>query len=352
MKLLSICVPTYNRSEEIKALNDSFLVKVLDIYGEDVEVRVCDNSDDVIAEFNRANLDERIKYSKNDGNIGFAGNVLRCASLAEGEYLWLLPDNDDVLWDGFESMMDTLQQRSSDCFLVPYVMKNHFGNTIEFNYDFLESGRNYTAFDVLSSNPGFLPFVLLSSGIVRLDKSCIGEIRDKLSGNIFVQIALLLSMLQDMAAIQVLQRPVIDYKVEIRGRFAPVSLFDSIIELLDYLSTKYESVRSNRVERANRAYRSLLFLLLSHYSGLCFVMGVDGARKVFLTRLISYLDIKNILMALVIMLPRLISGQLYIILLAKDYANKESTSGFGGWIKKFLEGFSILQGRQLSASEQ
>lgn len=348
MKILSICIPTYNRPGEIKHLNDYFLRKVLDLYGEVVEIVICDNSDDVFAEKNRNNIDSRINYIKNGKNIGFGGNVLRCTEIAIGEYIWLLPDNDEIFWDGFESLMHAVKKREADCFLVPYTMVDHFGEVVEQHYSFLAQNEKLTLLNVLSGNEDFLPFVLLSGGVVRLQKKHIGEIRQNLSANIFIQIALLLSMLRESSTVLVLPKPLIDYKVEYRGRFAPVDLFDSIIGLLDYLSGKYECVRISRARRAKRAFRSLIFLLLGHYSGLCSVHRAEGVRGAFFIRLLKHVDVRNILICLIILLPPFISGQLYIVFLAKGYANKINQNGVLHWLKIFREGVTKLRDRRLT----
>ena len=43
-RLLSICIPTYNRNYELKRLYDNFLSVVIDKFRDDVEIIVCDNS--------------------------------------------------------------------------------------------------------------------------------------------------------------------------------------------------------------------------------------------------------------------------------------------------------------------
>jgi hypothetical protein len=271
--------------------------------------------------------------------------------MAKGEYIWLLSDNDQVLWPGFVCLMQVLDKREFDCVLVPYTTKNYLGETSEEHYLFVDRNKKNTLFDVLSGNKDFLPFNLLSGGVVRLNKSHIQEIRNSLSANVYVQIALLLSMLRDSATIGVLSTPLIDYETEHHYRFSPVELFDSIIALLEYLSVTHESIRANKSMRANKAYRSLVFMLLGHYSGLCKIHEGDSARRAFFVRLLKHIDIKNLLMFMVLALPRFISGQIYIFFLAKDYANRSNSGGFVGWFKRLGGGISKLLERRLSSSE-
>ena len=113
----------------------------------------------------------------------------------------------------------------------------------------------------------------------------------------------------------------------------------------------HESIRVNKSKRANKAYRSLIFMLLSHYSGLCNIHEGDRARRAFFVRLLKHIEIKNLLMFMILMLPRFISGQMYIIFLAKDYANKGDFVGIIGWFKRLGNGVTKLRERRLLSSE-
>ena len=51
-KLLSICIPTYNRPNKLKRLYDFFLRRALNEYSNQIEIVVCDNSDNKNAQLN------------------------------------------------------------------------------------------------------------------------------------------------------------------------------------------------------------------------------------------------------------------------------------------------------------
>ncbi|OQA52247.1 MAG: GalNAc(5)-diNAcBac-PP-undecaprenol beta-1,3-glucosyltransferase [candidate division WS2 bacterium ADurb.Bin280] len=53
-----------------------------------------DNTEGVIKKFQKQ--DERIKYFRNEKNLGYSGNLKRCRELATGEYIYLM-GNDDIL---------------------------------------------------------------------------------------------------------------------------------------------------------------------------------------------------------------------------------------------------------------
>ncbi|NCO14679.1 MAG: hypothetical protein COZ36_01725 [Piscirickettsiaceae bacterium CG_4_10_14_3_um_filter_44_349] len=92
--LVSICVPTYNRPNLIGKLLDSILNQTY----QDFEVIITDNSDNLEIQslIETKYKDPRIRYFKNEQNLGMGGNTRRALSLIQGEYFTFTPDDD--LW--------------------------------------------------------------------------------------------------------------------------------------------------------------------------------------------------------------------------------------------------------------
>lgn len=89
----SICLPAYNSEKIIGETLHSVLAQTF----RDYEVIVVDDcSTDGTEAAVRAFADERIRYVRNEINLGFTRNLARSAELARGKYLYLL-GNDDVL---------------------------------------------------------------------------------------------------------------------------------------------------------------------------------------------------------------------------------------------------------------
>ncbi len=94
---VSICIPTYNRAKYLqnclKSINDA--AQYLD---ESLNVEICisDNcSSDATEDIVRyANLALPVKYSRNKRNIGIPRNFLHVVNMAEGEFVWLIGDDD------------------------------------------------------------------------------------------------------------------------------------------------------------------------------------------------------------------------------------------------------------------
>ncbi|MEY2371404.1 glycosyltransferase family 2 protein [Lysinibacillus capsici] len=88
---LSICIPTYNRAQILKET----LLNVLDCVDEGIEVVVSDNnSDDNTYSIIKNLKAPRIKYFKNQENIGAVRNIVRVLERAKGKYSLLISDED------------------------------------------------------------------------------------------------------------------------------------------------------------------------------------------------------------------------------------------------------------------
>lgn len=103
--LLTIAIPTYNR-----------LAKVIDRIGEllpqlddRIEVIIFDNAsessvEDAVRSNYGALIDQKFTFSRNRRNIGLAANLCRCFETAEGEWLWILGDDDAVAADAVKKI--------------------------------------------------------------------------------------------------------------------------------------------------------------------------------------------------------------------------------------------------------
>ncbi|MCE9629974.1 MAG: glycosyltransferase [Planctomycetia bacterium] len=89
--LVSICIPTYNRLALLQAAVQSCLAQTFT----DFDIVITDNSDrDDSEQWVRQLNDPRIRYHRNERNLGGAGNFSKAISLARGKYVKLLMDDD------------------------------------------------------------------------------------------------------------------------------------------------------------------------------------------------------------------------------------------------------------------
>lgn len=108
--ILSICIPTYNRSVFLKQSLD---VLCHQINSDDVELIISDNDSpddtkEVVGEFIKQN--SRIQYFKQDTNVGASRNFISLMNRAQGKYILLLGD-DDILADNAVSVLVDILKR-------------------------------------------------------------------------------------------------------------------------------------------------------------------------------------------------------------------------------------------------
>jgi abequosyltransferase len=117
--LLTIAVPTYNRSGFLAELLEALQPQLAD--EERVELLIFDNAspDDtpaVVQDFRRRGL--ALRYCRNDSNVGADGNFVRCYEAACGEYVWILGDDDILLPGGLKVVLGHLESRRYDLFYL------------------------------------------------------------------------------------------------------------------------------------------------------------------------------------------------------------------------------------------
>lgn len=112
-KILTIGIPTYNRSRFIVAQLKR--LSTLDAqHRELIEIFVSDNcspdntQDAIISFRNQTNLD--FTYHRNNTNLGMDGNFKNCFQFAKTKYVWVLGDDDFINIKKLESLVDYLYE--------------------------------------------------------------------------------------------------------------------------------------------------------------------------------------------------------------------------------------------------
>jgi glycosyltransferase involved in cell wall biosynthesis len=140
--LLSICLPTYNRADLLQLALHSLVPQIEECKGE-VELIISDNasSDNTYEVVKEALECKYIHYYCNNENIGAVKNmVLLTNELANGEYCWIIGDDDMVNRKKLSKILNILRNnRNLDYFYVNYYCKS-----IEERNDLiLKSGSSY-----------------------------------------------------------------------------------------------------------------------------------------------------------------------------------------------------------------
>ena len=111
--ILSICIPTWNRSNYLSMSLDSLEKQLRDIPLGLVELYISDNfSEDgtphVVDNYIQKGLP--LTYNRNNENIGAARNFLQCMKNAKGKYILLLGDDDVINPGGLKIILEKLRE--------------------------------------------------------------------------------------------------------------------------------------------------------------------------------------------------------------------------------------------------
>ena len=102
---LSICIPTYNRESHLANCLNSI---ILSSSQSEINFEVCvsDNCsiDDTESVVRHAQSFIDIKYHRNSNNIGIPRNFLQVVSMADGEFIWLIGDDDLLMPDAISAL--------------------------------------------------------------------------------------------------------------------------------------------------------------------------------------------------------------------------------------------------------
>ncbi len=129
--LISICIPTYNRPENLLNCLNSLSLQT----NKNFEVCISDNCSDhdikkIIEPFKEK---LNIKFSKNEKNLGAALNFLKVASMSESEFIWFLGDDDLLIPSAIEEITKLIKV-NPDCDFY-WINSSHLDNNYLKNFN-------------------------------------------------------------------------------------------------------------------------------------------------------------------------------------------------------------------------
>ena len=133
MIILSICIPTYNRATHLRNSLSAIIQCGLANLPE-VQVCVSDNcsTDATRQVVIDAEQTLKIKYNLNESNLGFARNMLEVVQMADGQFVWVLGDDDLLIPSACEKIIDLISKHS----LVDFFVVNANNLTTEYVQSF------------------------------------------------------------------------------------------------------------------------------------------------------------------------------------------------------------------------
>jgi abequosyltransferase len=136
--LLTIAIPTYNRSKLLELCLDSIIGQVRDS-PKNIEILLFNNaSTDNTREVAEKYISEypNINYSENDMNRGPDYNIGRCFRLANAKYVWVFSDDDLLLPRAIERIMPLLQ--GEDLAIIALAVRFYRGSVDKSLYPYEE----------------------------------------------------------------------------------------------------------------------------------------------------------------------------------------------------------------------
>ncbi len=113
--LLSICIPTYNRAEYLKRC----ILSALKVKSREIEIFVSDNgSEDDTWSVLKNIKDGRLRFIRNEKNLGFARNLVKVVEEALGAFVFLMSDEDTVNAEYIDDLIVNKISKFSDLGLV------------------------------------------------------------------------------------------------------------------------------------------------------------------------------------------------------------------------------------------
>jgi len=119
--ILSICIPTYNRINQLDNCLNSILISKKNVDDFNFEICISDNNSEKNTEeiIQKYNKELKIKFNRNKKNFGFAINAIKTVSMAQGEFSWMIGDDDLILPQTLLKLKNLLQNNSdNDYFFI------------------------------------------------------------------------------------------------------------------------------------------------------------------------------------------------------------------------------------------
>lgn len=151
-KILSICIPTYNRSEKLDRLIQNIEQEINGIE-DHIEICISDNcsTDNTEHIVNVWQKKLPIIYSRNSKNIGFDLNVVNVINIATGTYVWLSGDDDIYDKNAIKKVLANIRLLTADIGAIYIAGRKHPKyNRISFNGMKLYTLKDMAPLDNLS----------------------------------------------------------------------------------------------------------------------------------------------------------------------------------------------------------
>ena len=134
---ISLCIPTYNRAAHLQNCLASIAEALShsgDAVRDEVEICISDNGspDDTAEVVRQAAKTLPLKYHRNPVNLGIPRNFLNVVSMAQGDFVWLLGDDDLLMPRALAQLSHTIDAHPEVDFF--YINSFHLSTQHVFSY--------------------------------------------------------------------------------------------------------------------------------------------------------------------------------------------------------------------------
>lgn len=168
---LSVIIPTYNRPDKLFKTLKRLYPQIVD----GVTVTVIDNCSISSCEAYCAKLDSKIedyinkgkiKFIRNNYNIGVSANLMRTFEICESEWMWLLADDDDIAENAVSFIMNEINLMRNER-SIAFIKFSSRGCEAQKGGSFIKS-LNSMIGTLATSSVYFNSFIFTSNGVYRV----------------------------------------------------------------------------------------------------------------------------------------------------------------------------------------
>lgn len=209
--ILSIAIPVYKRPELLSCCLESVILAV-DRFSVPIYIY-----DDSLSDLNKLVIDAaRDKYSLifhvvNDSNLGIDENIAKCVESTNSEYVWLLGEDDLLVFEAIESALNTIQKYHSYFIFSNYsYISNDYTRIIrerrlDFDHDCLIKGVDF--FESYLWAAGFIGGCIIST------KAWSGIDRSKYKGTYFSHVGVIAELIHK-ESVPIMCKPLVKNRAE------------------------------------------------------------------------------------------------------------------------------------------
>ncbi len=135
--LLSICIPNFNRSDWLEnCLNSIKIAKKKTKLKFEICISDNNSEENVLSIVNKYKRHIKINFKKNKKNYGMGKNIISAVSMARGEFVWVIGNDDLLLPHTLKKLHETIvENKDLDFFFInSYLLESNF--VLNFNQPF------------------------------------------------------------------------------------------------------------------------------------------------------------------------------------------------------------------------